>query len=151
MKFGVESGDHEKRSYKEDFEVPDPRDGHIPYDAAKRRCMAPKVEDSGMFTLLVNDTITTAIERNLDEKGIHQYLGDASDEAGIHTLLDESLFTTAAESIEMHVRDGRYTSCIAMHQGTTFNSKFRNASAYGDKGHETEGFRAHKNRNMFGF
>ena len=91
-----------------------------------------------MFTLLVNDTITTDIERNLGEKGIHQYLGDASDEAGINTLLDESLFTTAAEEIEMQVNDGRYISCIAMHQGTTFNSKFWSASAYRDKGYDTE-------------
>ena len=119
-------------NFKEDYEEWDPRDEVIPHDEAKRKYMRTEAT-SGMLTMLVRDDVTTSIENHLDATCIDQYLADASDEAGVNTLLDDTLFEQAAADIEKEIASRKYASCIAMHQGTTLNTRFRRRSPYGDK------------------
>ena len=82
--------------------------------------------------MLVRDVTTACIEKRLNDSCLDQYLADASDESGVNTLLDDTLFEQAATDIEKEIASGKYASCIAMHQGTTLNTRFRRRSPYGD-------------------
>ena len=89
--------DHE--NYEEDYEVDDPRDECIPHEDARKRFMDCDSSD-GIFTLLVKDEITEEVEYRLDQQGMDQHIADAGDEAGVTTLLDDSLFEDAFGKIE---------------------------------------------------
>ena len=105
----------EKReNFKEECEDWDPRDDFIPHAEAKNKYMKGEAT-SGMFTMLVSDDVTTSIEKHLDNSCIDQYIADASDESGIDTLLDDTLFEQAAADIEKEIASGKYAYCIAMH------------------------------------
>ena len=126
------SNDRGGDNFKEDYEDWDPRGDVIPHEEAKKKYMTDGVT-SGMFTMLVHDAVTESIESHLDSSCIDQYVADASDASGLNSLLDDTLFNQAAAEIQGEIASGRYASCIAMHQGTTLNMRFRRRSPYGDK------------------
>ena len=88
---GPDAADQVRENYEEDYEVDDPRDYRVPHEDARKRFMSNDADD-GMFTLMINDDVTKEVEDRLDRQGIDQYIADAGDEAGVTTLLDDTLF-----------------------------------------------------------